>query len=79
MPRYHFHLHKRIEAHDEEGMEFPDLAAAKASAIMNARHLMAAEIKDDGRIRLSDSIEICDPDGVRLHVTRYGDCVDIQP
>ena len=79
MPRYHFHVHNDVDAADEEGEEFSNLEAAKVSAITNARELMSNEVKYMGRLTLSHSIEITDELGVRLHVTRYGDCVVVRP
>ena len=78
MPHYHFHVHNDLIAPDEEGVEFPDLDAAKASAIVGARHLMSDEIKLKGRLSLSHSIEIADSQGMLLDVTRFGDCVTIR-
>ena len=77
MPRYHFHVHNSVEAPDLEGVELPDLEAAIASAIADVRALISDEIRTMGRFSLSDSIEIADSNGLRLHVTRYGDAVEV--
>jgi hypothetical protein len=79
MPLYHFNVHNDGIAQDQEGVDFPNLEAAKASAIVGARHLMSDDIKRKGRLSLSHSIQIADSHGVLLHVTRFGDCVTIRP
>jgi hypothetical protein len=79
MPLYHFHVHNDVVATDDEGVEYADLEAAKAAAVENARHLMSDEVRYKGRLSLGHSIEIADPLGASLHVTRYGDCVTIRP
>lgn len=79
MPRFHFHVYDGVDSLDEEGIELFDLDAARDAAIRGVRDLMSEAIKTKGRIRLSDSIEITDPRGLRLHVMRYGDCVEIEP
>ena len=55
-----------------------DLAAAKRSALASVRHLMGDEIRLTGRSSLSYSIRIANPEGVELHVVRYGNGVDIR-
>lgn len=79
MSRFHFHVHNVVHAPDEEGREMDDLAAARAAAMMSVRHLMSDEIRLTGRTSLSHSIRIASPEGVQLHIVRYGDGVDIQP
>jgi hypothetical protein len=63
MPRYRFDLHEcgSVVA-DEEGRELPDIAAARVRATMEAREIMAAEVKQ-GRLCLSCHIEIMDEAG----------------
>jgi hypothetical protein len=79
MPIYHLHVHGDLIAPDDEGVEFADLDAAKASAVIGARQLMSDEIKIKGRLSLSHSIRITDSRGVVAQVVRFGDCVTIRP
>ncbi len=39
MPRYYFHITGRLEFEDDEGEEFPDVAAAVLQALTMAREL----------------------------------------
>lgn len=78
MPRFRFHLFNDIETIDREGREFPDLAAARADAIVNARALMAAGITSKGEINLSHRIELEGDDG-DIETVKFGDAVTIRP
>jgi hypothetical protein len=78
MPLYHFDVHTSTVARDLDGIEFPDLAAAKVSAIAGARFLAAEDMKRDSRFNPHHSIAIRDADGLLLHATRFGDCVDVR-
>lgn len=78
MPRYYFHVHNDILARDEEGREFPDLAAAREEAISGARDLIAEDIRR-GKVTLSHWIEIQDDAGNRLLTVSYGEAVQIDP
>jgi len=66
MPRYHFNLRDDLDAADEEGMELPDLAAAREQAITEARQIACASLKEQGRINLSHYIEVTDSGGEPL-------------
>lgn len=58
MPRFYLHIRSGPDfIEDEEGMELPDLAAARKEAIRGARGLMSAEVLD-GSLTLDQSIEI---------------------
>ena len=46
MPRYFFHVHETEGiVEDEEGLDFPDLGAARADALEAAREIMATYIR----------------------------------
>ena len=78
MPRFHFHVRTTVDAHDDEGLDFANLDEAKASAILNARALVVGEMLRDHRFSPNHSIEITDAGGTPLHVTRFGDCLDVR-
>lgn len=64
MARYYFHLREeddRIE--DEEGIELPDIEAARQLAIKNARTITAHEVTGCGVVPLDLVIEIPDEAG----------------
>ncbi|WP_299645663.1 hypothetical protein [Sphingomonas bacterium] len=71
-------MHTTVEARDEEGLEFGDLAAAKISAAAGAPFLVGEEMKQEHRFSPSHSIRITDTAGLLLHTTRYGDRVDVR-
>lgn len=77
MPRYFFDLYNDIDAEDEDGVEFPDLDAAEAHAIAEARHLASMCVKE-GRLTLSHRIEILDQHRRLLKLVRFGDAVEVQ-
>ena len=76
MPRYFFHLHNDIETRDEEGIELPDLAAARGVAEHEARAI-AAEAVANGRLCLHHSIEVTDESGASVLTVRFGEAVEI--
>jgi hypothetical protein len=78
MPLYHFDVHTSVIARDKDGAEFRDLDAAKVSAVAGVRFLAVEELKSHNRFSPNHSITIADAEGVVLHTTRYGDCVDVR-
>jgi hypothetical protein len=78
MPRYFFDLHNDIDAIDDEGVELPDLKAAKAHALGEARTMIQASVAETGRIDLRHHIDIRDGSGEVVHVMRFQDAVKIQ-
>jgi hypothetical protein len=58
--RYFFHLHEcGVFIPDEEGQELDDAEAARRQAVLEARHVMAAEVQT-GKLCLSCRIEVVD-------------------
>jgi hypothetical protein len=58
--RYFFHLHEcGVLIADDEGQELDDAQAARRQAVLEARHVMAAEVQA-GRLCLSCRIEVVD-------------------
>lgn len=76
MPVYRFHIFNDDHTLDGVGKDLPDLAAARAVAIMGARDIMATEIRTRGQIDLNHRIEIEDPEGVVTVVT-FADAVRV--
>jgi len=76
MARYFFHLHNDLETRDEEGIELPDLATARAVAAREARAI-AADNVSNGHLVLSHSIEVCDERGSVVCRLRFGDVIEI--
>ena len=77
MPQYFFHLYNSLEARDEEGRSFPDLAAARSHAVKEARQLMSADITGHGEINLAHRIDVGDQSGAVVMVVKFGEAVTI--
>ena len=77
MPRYYFHLHNDFVAMDEEGKILPDLEAAHANGVKEAREMML-ETVTEGRINLSHRIDIADETGRVVESVTFGDAVRIE-
>jgi hypothetical protein len=78
MQRFYFHLHNDVDAPDDEGKELPDIDAARAYAEANAVDLMAATLKEKGRLNLGHHIDIEDEHGKVLATVRFRDVVAIR-
>lgn len=74
MPRFYFHLHDDLDAPDDCGADLPDLEAARAYAIANARDV-ACESIAKGHLNLEHFIEVTGDDGAPLLRVRFGDAV----
>ena len=74
--RFFFHLSDEISCMDEEGMDLPDLAAARAKAIESARSIMSAAILS-GKLPLTDVITIADESGSPLATLAFRDALEM--
>ena len=74
MPRYFFHVFDgKMWSRDDEGDEFPDVAAAIQEAALIARELL----DDDGGPNEADfRMEVADEHGKIVHVIRSQDVTD---
>jgi hypothetical protein len=79
MTRYFFHVFNDDETRDEEGQEFVDLAAARASAERACLALAADSITEYGHLVMHHRIEIEDVSGTTLDTVRFGDVVAVRP
>lgn len=77
MPTYFFHLHDDLIALDEEGVELPNVDAARERAITNARELACSEIRD-GYLNLKHRIEVADERRKIVLTVYFRDVVDIE-
>lgn len=77
MPRFYFHLRNDLVVDDEEGIEVPDLAAAREYALFNARSL-AAENVYKGHLNLSHRIEIADETQRIVGIVTFRDAVKVE-
>lgn len=60
-------------------MEFPDLEAARAYALSQARALFGEVAKSEGRVVLSHHIIIADESGAQCGIVYLRDAVSVEP
>lgn len=77
MPRYYFHLYNDLISMDDEGRILPDLDAARANAIREAREMMM-ETVGEGRINFSHRIEIADDSGDIAATVLFAEAVTVE-
>ena len=77
MPRYFFHVYDDVVAHDDEGLELPNEAAARLKALIGARELMAEQVKH-GYLVQAPWIDIVDEQGGVLFSQTFGEALDIK-
>ena len=76
MPLYFFHFHQnQALVEDEEGLELPDLDAAKSEAITSIHDLIGETKLTGARFDKDGYIEIADASGQVLAVIRFADCI----
>jgi hypothetical protein len=78
MSHYFFDLHNDVDALDDEGVELPDLEAAKAHGLREVRQMLQASTMETGKINLCHDIDIRDEDGRIVHVLRFQDAVTVR-
>jgi hypothetical protein len=78
VPRFYFHLRNDMDVPDEEGREFPDLAAARACAVSLARFEVSEMVKADGRVVLHHRIDIEDGNGRALDSVAFRDVLTVE-
>ena len=76
MPLYYFHIHNHIDTRDEEGVELPDLKAARDMAIRAARAMMAENLMT-GRLWLDHWIEVENEAGQQVLALPFREAVEI--
>jgi hypothetical protein len=77
MPRFFFHLYDDVIAQDEEGLDLPDVAAAREQALFSARALVAEQALL-GSIKLRHRIEVEDENGRPVLVLPFRAAVEIE-
>ena len=75
VPHYFFDLHNDIEVIDDEGCDLPDLEAAKAHALAEARTMIEANVAESGKVDLRHYMEVRDGNGETVHTLRFEDAV----
>jgi hypothetical protein len=78
MPRFYFHLRNDLSVDDEEGIELPDLDAARARANAYAVDMSAASVVEHRKLNLHHRIDVAGQSGERLFTIKFGDVVAIE-
>ena len=77
MPRYFFHVYDDVIAKDDEGMDLPNLAAARLNAIRGARDIISEQVRH-GHLVLSHWIDVVDEGGATVLTLPFREAVDIR-
>lgn len=78
MPHFYFHLSNGIgEVPDEEGVDLPDLEAARMQAVAAIRSILSEELSQ-GLLDLNGMIHITDHAGRLMLDVRYCDAVEVR-
>jgi hypothetical protein len=78
MPRFYFHLRNDLDVPDEEGVDLPDIDAAREHALKDARFTLAQTAMDQGKINFEHSIDIEDEQGCVLDTVWFRDVVKVE-
>jgi hypothetical protein len=78
MPRFYLHLRNDLDVPDEEGVELPDLEAARARAAANARFTLGQTAMDEDKINFTHRIDIEDEQGCILESVWFRDVVQVE-
>jgi len=77
MPRYYFHLRDGEHTEDEEGLDLPDIEAARNVALEAARDIVCADIKH-GWLNLDYRIVVADEDGATVLTMTFREAFEIR-
>jgi hypothetical protein len=78
MPLFFLHVYNRTgSSRDEEGLDLPDLDAARTQAVQGIRSILRDEV-GRGKIDFEGHIDIADESGRVLATVTYHDAVDLR-
>jgi hypothetical protein len=75
--RYFFNVYDDVVAFDEEGIEMPNLAAARLKALQGARELIGEQVRR-GYVVLSHWIDVIDESGAVAYHLPFKDAFEIK-
>jgi hypothetical protein len=78
MPRFYLHLRNDLDVPDDEGIELPDLDAARARAAADARFTLGQTAIEEGKINFTHRIDIEDEQGRILDTVWFRDVVQVE-
>jgi hypothetical protein len=77
MPLYFFHVGSSTTAMDREGLDYPDIAAAREEALEALREIIADEVKS-GSVPKYENIAISDEAGECVATVTFNDAIEIK-
>ena len=77
MPRFYFNLYDDVIARDLEGVELPNLAAARLNALTGARDIISEQVRRGYFVR-SHWIDVTDEAGATVLHLPFRDAIDIK-
>ncbi len=77
MPRYFFNTYDDVIATDDEGLELPNIEAARLQAIIGARDLIVTQVRHGYMIR-SHWIDVVNERGDILVKVTFGEAVEVR-
>lgn len=78
MVRFYFHLRNDVSVDDEEGMELPDVEAARLRAEKYALDMSAASVLEQRKINLHHRIEVTDETAQHVLTVEFGDVLTVE-
>jgi len=75
VPTYYFDLYNDMDVIDDEGCDLPDLEAAKAHALAEARTMIEANVAETGKVDLTHRMDVRNESGATVHSLRFEDAV----
>ena len=77
MPRFFFHLYNDILSEDQEGVELPDIEAARERAIEEARAMVCESVKK-GHLNLDHRIGVTDETGADVLSITFREAFEVE-
>ncbi|HEV2866811.1 MAG TPA: hypothetical protein VGX37_09860 [Allosphingosinicella sp.] len=77
VPRFFFNLYDDVVSVDDQGVELPDVAAAREEALRGARELICDQVRN-GRLNLRHRIEVEDEDRRPVLTLPFGAALEIE-
>ena len=78
VPRFFFHVLDDAVSRDDEGLDLPDLEAARMEALAGMRGMICAQVMK-GRLILNLRVDVQEDGGGTVLSLTFGDAVTIDP
>jgi hypothetical protein len=78
VPRFFFHVIDDAVSQDDEGLDLPDLEAARAEALAGIREMICGQV-NQGYLILHHRVDIEEENGGTVLSLTFGDALTIEP